>query len=443
MPGWIRWIIYIVLLIGLVGAIIWGYQEQQEKNAILIKAENNYQRAFHDLTYRMDELDEKISTVLAMNAPSNISPQMANIWKITSEAKADVSQLPLSLLPFNQTKQLLNQIGDFAYDVSIRDLNDQPLNDQELQALRELKDQSNQMKSDLRQVQNQVLTDGVRWMDIEVSVATNDQRDDEVLKGLQVVEEDAGQFDGLSQLNDSENDKKQVELDGETYNQDDIEQVVTDYFELNEQTELTVTETGKGSEVPIYNVSFDTDSFHGYAEVTEQGGNVLSYLLNRDIGESTKSLHDGRLVAETLLKDLDYEQVEMVESKQYEKVGVYKFVHVHDDIYYYPDEIQVKVALDDGQVTGVTARDFILNENKREKREFEPTLTEEEAIDYIHDQIDVQTTRLAVIETEESGEVLAYEVLGTIDGTTYRVYINANDGFEERVERLTQSEEVY
>ncbi|MET3682351.1 spore germination protein [Alkalibacillus flavidus] len=442
MFGWLRWVIYIILIIGMIGSIVWGYQEQQDKNALLIKAENNYQRAFHDLTYRMDQLNEKISTVLAMNAPNNISPQMADVWKITSEAKADVAQLPLSLMPFSETKQLLNQVGDFAYDVSIRNLSDEPLNEQELEALSQLQDESNKIKRQLRTVQNQVLSDGIRWMDIEASMVTNETRDDNVLKGLKQVEEQVGQFNGLDQLSQP-NMNQSITLDGDDINKSDVETIVRDYFELNDQAELTVTETGDGSDIPIYNASFETDEVHGYSEVTQKGGHVLSYLLNRELGEASISLNEGMNVAEELLADLDFEQIEMVESIQYDQVGVYEFVHVHDNIYYYPDEIRVKVALDEGDVIGLTAREFILNERNREQLSLEPELTEDEALGYIHDQLDEQLTRLAVIENEEGEEVLTYEVLGTIDGTTYRVFINANDGFEERVDRLKQSEEVY
>ena len=50
----IRWILIVVLSLGIIGTGVWGYQEHQEKNAVLIQAENTYQRAFHELTYRID-----------------------------------------------------------------------------------------------------------------------------------------------------------------------------------------------------------------------------------------------------------------------------------------------------------------------------------------------------------------------------------------------------
>lgn len=129
----LKWTAIVVLSVALIGTGIWGYQVNQEKEAILVHAENNYQRAFHDLTYRIDLLHDKISTVMATNTPERLSPQMADIWKITSEAHADVGQLPLSILPFNQTAEFLTNINRFSYGIAIRELEDEPLDDNEME----------------------------------------------------------------------------------------------------------------------------------------------------------------------------------------------------------------------------------------------------------------------------------------------------------------------
>ncbi len=71
----IRNVLIGVLAIGLAGTAYWGYTERQEKNAILIHAENNYQRAFNDLAYEMDVLNDKIGTTLAMNSRTSLSPE--------------------------------------------------------------------------------------------------------------------------------------------------------------------------------------------------------------------------------------------------------------------------------------------------------------------------------------------------------------------------------
>ena len=65
----IRGIVIVFLALGIAGTAFWGYQEHRDKNAVLLSAENNYQRAFHDLTYQMDLLHDKIGTTLAHEFP--------------------------------------------------------------------------------------------------------------------------------------------------------------------------------------------------------------------------------------------------------------------------------------------------------------------------------------------------------------------------------------
>src|SRR5699024_2297812 len=124
------------------GLGIWGYQEHQEKNAVLIQAENTYQRAFHELSYHIDMIHDKIGTTLAMNSKERLSPQFVEIWRLTSEALANVSELPLSLVPFNKTEEFLANIGDFTYETAIRDLSEEPLTEKETDALKKLQEQS-------------------------------------------------------------------------------------------------------------------------------------------------------------------------------------------------------------------------------------------------------------------------------------------------------------
>src|SRR5690625_2688996 len=150
----IRWITIAVLAIGVAGTAFWGYQEHQEKNAILIQAENEYQRSFHDLSYHMDLLHDKIGTALAMNSDQSLSPQLVDIWRLSSEALTDVGQLPLGLLPFNKTEEFLSNIGDFTYRTAVRNLEDEPLSDEETEKLKKLYTQSSEIKDEIRQIQH-------------------------------------------------------------------------------------------------------------------------------------------------------------------------------------------------------------------------------------------------------------------------------------------------
>lgn len=48
----------------------------------------------------------------------------------------------------------------------------------------------------------------------------------------------------------------------------------------------------------------------------------------------------------------------------------------------------------------------------------------------------IEDTHVAIVQNDMSEEVLCYEFLGTIKNDTYRMFINADTGKEERVDKL-------
>ena len=145
-------VMFPIFAVLLIGALVWGYQENQEKNAILIKAENQYQRAFHDLSFHMDKLHSEIGNTLAVNSTSQGMHRkgLMNVWRLTSEAQNEINQLPLTMLPFNETEEFLSRISNFAYQASMRDLTNEPLSEKEVGNLKRLYQNSSEITKTYR-----------------------------------------------------------------------------------------------------------------------------------------------------------------------------------------------------------------------------------------------------------------------------------------------------
>src|SRR5690606_13914533 len=118
-------------------------------------------------------IHDEIGTALAMNSDQRLSPQMVEIWRLTSEANANVGQLPLGLLPFNKTEEFLSSIGDFTYRTAVRNLDDEPLTEEESDILQSLYEQSAEIEQELRKVQHLALENNLRWMDVQLALANN------------------------------------------------------------------------------------------------------------------------------------------------------------------------------------------------------------------------------------------------------------------------------
>src|SRR5690625_3916166 len=124
----------------------------------------------------MDLLHDNIGSSLSMNSKISLSPILIEICRITTEAHTNVGQLPLSLLPFNKTEELLSDIGDFTYQTAVRDLDEKPLSEKEIKSLKSLYEQSGEIKDELRDVQHLVLDQNLRWMDVQLALATQDEQ---------------------------------------------------------------------------------------------------------------------------------------------------------------------------------------------------------------------------------------------------------------------------
>ncbi|MDE5052021.1 germination protein YpeB [Niallia taxi] len=443
----LRGIMIGVLTIGVAGAAFWGYQEHKEKNAVLMNAENSYQRAFHDLSYQIDLLHDQIGTTLAMNSQESLSPALAEVWRITSNAHSDVGQLPLTLLPFNKTEEFLANIGDFSYRTAVRNLDDDPLTDKEYKSLKKLYGDAKDIQDELRNVQHLVLENNLRWMDVEMALATNKQGDNTIIDGLKTVEEKVDGYQettfGVTNVNMEKKDENFSNLEGKTITKKEAQKIAENYADFKGDLDVNITENGEGAGYGFYSVALkEKDSgVEANMDITKKGGYPIWSIVSREVNKQKISLNDASNKAVGFLKKHDFKDLALFESMQYDNIGVFTFVTEENGVKIYPDSIKIKVALDNGNIVGFAAEDYLKQHKKRDIPD--PVISKAEAQDKISKKVKIMQDGLAVIINDLNQEVLCYEFIGTLDDDTYRIYINAETSTEEKVEKLKNAEPLY
>ncbi|WHY84465.1 germination protein YpeB [Neobacillus novalis] len=444
----IRGILIGILAAGVAGTAFWGYQEHQEKNAVLLNAENNYQRAFHNLSYRMDLLHDKIGTTLAMNSRHSLSPSLVEVWRLTSQAHGDVGQLPLTLLPFNKTEEFLANIGNFSYRTAVRDLEKEPLSEHEYSTLQTLYKQSGDIQGELRNVQHMVLKNNLRWMDVELALASGkESTDNTIIDGFKTVEKTVTGYEESDQgptfANMQKKDENFKKIKGKTISRQEAIKIAKNYMKFDGNAEVKVTENGKGADYGFYSVSIKNKQTAQEAsmDITKKAGHPIWFINNRDIKKQVLSLNEADNKAAAFLKENGFKNLEVFESMQYDNIGVFNFVTNINGIRIYPEAVKVKVALDNGDIVGLSAEEYLksLQTRKIEK----PALSVEQARTKVNPKFKVMEDRQAYIVNDLNEEVLCYEFLGTIGNDTYRIFINATNGIEEEVEKLKNAEAIY
>lgn len=444
----IRSILVAFLAVAVVSTGYWGYQEHQEKNSILIKAENNYQRAFHDLTYHLDQLHDEIGSTLAMNSKDQLSPSLADVWRVTSLAQGELGQLPLVLMPFSKTEEYLYKIGNFSYRNAIRDLDNEPLTAEEIKTLGQLYEQSGDIKKEMRQVQSMVLDENLRWMDVELALASEvEPLDNGIVDGFKIVDEKVNGFSEVDWGSDlpqlqANDEQLKANLNGKEISEAEAKEIALKFVGMK-KADIKIEETGEGLAYESYSVKIN-DPKHEvdiYMDISKKGGHPIWLLQDRQVGEAKISLNEASNKAKELLEKNGINDMQLVNSKQYDAVGVFNFAYLKDNVRVYPDSIIIDVSLEDGEIIGYEASAYLTNHRDREVGD--PQITLEEAKQGLNPSLEVMEHHVALIKNDINEEVLTYEFFGVINNDTYRIFINAKDGNEEKVEKLDHAESVY
>lgn len=434
-----------VLAVAAIGLGVWGYQENKEKNTILIKAENQYQRAFHDLTFHMDELQDELGKTLAINSRRQIDGTLSNVWRISSLARSDVGQLPLALLPFSKTEEFLANVGDFSYKAAIRDLDKEPLSEKEYQNLKTLHKRSQEIQAELRNVQDKVLAQQLRWMDVESALASEEQNlDNTIIDGFRTIDKTVDEYEDMDlgpgiQSLENKQKMKDENLKGNRISKEEAKQIALKFVGQGEKNaEVNVKKSGKGYEYQAYSVSFKRADQREHSidlDITTKGGHVVWLLDNRNVGEAKISINQAKQKADQFLKTHGYNHMDAMVIDQYNNLAVLTYVYTENNVRIYPDLLTVKVALDTGNVVGFQSEEYIFN-HKPDRKLPKPTLSMEQARKEVNPNFKVQENRLAVILNDLGKETLCYEFMGKVGNEVYRVFINAKNGDEEAIEKL-------
>ena len=433
-----------VLVIVLIGTVVWGYQENQEKNSILIKAENQYQRAFHDLNFHIDKLHDELGKTLAVSSRKQLSPCLVNVWRLASLAQSDVGQLPLILLPFNKTEEFLANVSDFAYRIAVRDLTKDPLTEAESKTLTTLYENSKGIKKELSNVQERVIESQLRWMDVELALAQEDkQMDNTIIDGFKTINKSVEEFPevdwgpgGIQSLT-KKKDGRWKQLKGDKISSEEAKKKALSFLNADSSQKVEVDKAIKNSDYKAYSVTVK-DKNTVYLDITEVGGHVVWMMKNREIQNKKLSYNQALDKVQDFLTKHNYPSMTPVNVEQYDNTLIFSLSREQNGVIIYPESVSVKVALDNGEVVGFQSADYIFNHKNRTIDK--PKISSNEAKTNINPNLKVISVKQAIIENSAGNEVLTYEITGQINKTLYRIYINADNGDEEEIEKINENQ---
>jgi len=192
--------------------------------------------------------------------------------------------------------------------------------------------------------------------------------------------------------------------------------------------------TGEAAGVlPLYNVNLTVPDSEMLVQLSKMGGKVVSFDSFKDCSEHNFSVDRCVDIAEDFLSTVGYNGLKAVWASENGTTCNLHFAPVQGGAVIYSDLVKVKVCEERGIVTGMDASSYVLRHRDREIGS--ASISEEEAKSAINGNVNVTSTRLAVIPVMGKDR-LCYEFFGEMGGVEYYIYVDAATGEELEVKTV-------
>lgn len=445
-----NWPLALVSLALLAVTGFWGYSQYTARRQMENYLSSQYQQSFYQMISSVESAQVMAAKGLVSSSPRENIVTLAELWKQADQAKANLDNLPLSHPVLNRTSQFLTQLSDYAYTLAKQNAEGRPTTDEQWEKLSKLREEAAYLSTQLHKAQDETVDQlAGSWS----GMVNNTRRrvQEAADKGIdtfftnidkQMVQYPTLIYDGP--FSDHVANATPKGLGNNNITEEQAQDVARRFASFQNATQLNAENRGKiDGRIPAYHVVVQPQGSGRNVQVdfniSRKGGHVISMLNSRSPGNPTIDMNRAEEIAKDFLEQRGFSGMLPSYKVDQEGSAVIIFVSQQDDVIVYPDQVKVKVALDNGEVTGFDATQYYMAHQDRKFAK--PEITPEEAQRLVNPRLQIEHTRLTLIPLPTLAEVLCWEVKAKLNGETYLVYLDAQSGEEQQILQVVDAKE--
>lgn len=435
----IVWII-LIILIGIIIAL--GYNLNKKNRESILANENLYNQSLYELIYYMDNVQNYLAKSTISNSATHGAETLTNLWREANLAQTYLSMLPMQAQELENTEKFLNQVSDYSYSLSRKNIQGEKLSDEDLKKLEELHKYSMQINNVVNQISFDLNAGNMKWSDLtgekNVSFAQQVSTD---FNFADTLEENLHEYSGLiydGAYSEHIVSAEKKGLKGDKISEEDAKKKAIEFVGENNIEEISSLGFSEKAAVPAYTFTIKNKNQENITiSISETGGSIVYMTSDREVGVENLTYEQANEKGKEFLKQKGFENMRQTYYLKNEGVITINYAYSQDEVLMYPDLIKLKVALDNGQILGIETTGYLNNHTQRDISKVK--ITKEQAKEKLNKNLNIQSEILAIIPTEWKTEKLCYEFKGKVEETEYLVYINAENGEEEEILIITNT----
>ncbi len=399
-----------------------------------------YSKNMYDLINSVQNIRVDLGKASIVGSKEQSIVVFEEIFRYSSMANDKLHSLPVSEQITGDTGKFLSQVGDFCYTLTKVSSEGKELREEDYNTIDRLKNESFTLEQQLKKISDEVNDGKVKWGEIRkkatgVFASNKEQPIGEKFQGIQkqVTQYPALIYDGpfsdnVLEIKPKINSQKEV-------SQKEAAEIAKNIIGKDKVEKIEFKANAGKQNIDSYRFSVSTKGSGDKkitCEISKKGGRVLYLIDDRKINTAKVDAKKSTDIGAKYLEKIGYKNMIPTYTLNYGDVMVISYVYKQQNVIVYPDQIKLKVALDDGSIIGIESEKYLVA-HEENRTIASPKVTIDVAKERVGKKLNVNNTRLAIIPTEANKEALCYEFSGSYKGDNFIVYINAETGYEQKI----------
>lgn len=428
----------LLIVVAALGIILYTKQREYRQ-----ASENSYNMAFYELVDYVQNVETYLAKSLISSTSEHGAETLTNLWREANLAQSYLARLPIESQELENTEKFLNQVSDYSYSLSRKNIYDENLTEEDLKNLKDLHSYSVELQNTLNQLSDDLNTGRFSWGELtkKGTVAFAQQVDNISKESFSNLEENFHEYSGLiydGAFSEHLTNNEKKGLTGNDIEEEQAKQIAEDFVVKDKIKEISNLGFSENATIPAYDFSITNHSNESInISISKKGGHVVYMNSNRAVNSEVISQEEADNKGKEYLESKGFKNMKETYYLKQEGIVTINYAATQDNVVMYPDLIKVKVALDNGEVLGIETTGYLNNHTQRDVSKIK--MTQEEAKKSLNKDLQIGSEGLAVIPTEWQSEILCYEFKGKVEDREFLVYINVENGREEDVLMITNT----
>lgn len=431
--------LYGIIILLIIVSIVLGYFLYKQNEKYTIATHNQYNLALYELVDYVQNVENYLAKSMITSTPEHGAETLSKVWREANLAQVYLSQLPVSSTELSNTAKFLNQISEYSYSLSKKNIYNEELSQEDLNNLKNLHNYCSDLKNTLNQLSTDMNEGRISWDELtkDTEIAFAQQVDNLSAATFSNLDENFGEFAGLiydGAFSEHMESAERKGLTGDEIDEEKAKQIAKDFIGEDRIEELYSNGLVENGNIQVFDFSAnlkDSNNNPLTISISKIGGHIVNMNYNREVNIEEISYEDANKIGIEFLKSRGIENMTETYYLIEEGIITVNYAYEQDSIVVYPDLIKLKIALDNGEVLGIETSGYLNNHTEREISNIK--ISQEEAKRNLNKNLEIISEKMAIIPTEWKTEILCYEFKGKIEETDFLVYINAETGREENI----------